>query len=58
MGYSWSRAFQIFDNSVRKDKIVKLFKTSSTDWAEYNLIWKDKDIISKSEIVFTTDQEK
>jgi hypothetical protein len=44
--------------TIKKDKIVKLFKTQSTDWAEYNLIWKDKDIISKSEIVFTTDQEK
>lgn len=44
--------------TIKKDKIVKLFKTPTTDWAEYNLIWKDKDIISKSEIVFTTDQEK
>jgi hypothetical protein len=44
--------------SVRKDKIVKLFKTQSTDWAEYNLIWKEKDPKIKSEIVFTTDLEK
>ncbi len=44
--------------TAKKDKIVKLFKTPTTDWAEYNLIWKQKDNLSKSEIVFTTDQEK
>ena len=44
--------------STRKDKIVKLFKTANTDWADYNLVWKEKDFVSKSEIVFTTDQEK
>ena len=44
--------------SIKKDKIVKLFKTPSTDWAEYNLVWKEKDQISNCEIVFTTDQEK
>ena len=43
---------------VRKDKIVKLVKIPSTDWAEYNLIWKEKDIFSKSEIFFTNEQEK
>jgi hypothetical protein len=42
--------------SAKKDKIVKLFKT--TDWAEYNLVWKEKDPLSKCEIVFTTEQEK
>ena len=41
-----------------KDKIVKLFKTQSTDWAEHNLIWKEKDPKIKSEIVFTTEFEK
>jgi hypothetical protein len=44
--------------SIRKDKIVKLFKTQSTDWAEHNLIWKEKDPKIKSEIVFTTEFEK
>ena len=44
--------------SIKKDKIVKLFKTPSTDWAEYNLVWKEKDQIANCEIVFTTDQEK
>ena len=44
--------------SIRKDKIVKLFKTATTDWSEYNLIWKEKDIVSKRGIVFTPDQEK
>jgi len=44
--------------TIRKDKIVKLFKTQSTDWAEHNLIWKEKDPKIKSEIVFTTDLEK
>jgi hypothetical protein len=44
--------------SVKKDKIVKLFKTTTTDWADYNLIWKEKDPLSKCEIVFTTEQEK
>ena len=44
--------------SVKKDKIVKLFKTPSTDWAEYNLVWKEKDQIANCEIVFTTDHEK
>ena len=43
--------------SIKKDKIVKLFKTS-TDWAEYNLVWKEKDPLSKCEIAFTTEQEK
>jgi len=41
--------------SVKKDKIVKLFKT---DWAEYNLVWKEKDNLSNCEIAFTTDIEK
>jgi hypothetical protein len=41
--------------SAKKDKIVKLFKT---DWAEYNLIWKEKDNLSNCEIAFTTDIEK
>lgn len=44
--------------SVKKDKIVKLFKTTTTDWADYNLVWKEKDPLSKCEIVFTTEQEK
>jgi len=44
--------------SVKKDKIVKLFKTPSTDWAEYNLVWKEKDQTANCEIVFTTEQEK
>jgi len=44
--------------SVKKDKIVKLFKTPSTDWAEYNLVWKEKDQIANCEIVFTTEHEK
>jgi phage gp46-like protein len=44
--------------SLKKDKIVKLIKTPSTDWAESNLIWKEKDVLSKSEIFFTTEQEK
>lgn len=44
--------------SSKKDKIVKLFKTGNTDWADYNLVWKEKDFTSKSEIVFTTDQDK
>jgi len=44
--------------SIRKDKIVKLFKTPTTDWTEHNLIWKEKDPKIKSEIVFTTDLEK
>lgn len=44
--------------TIRKDKIVKLFKTQSTDWAEYNLVWKEKDHNANCEIVFTTDQEK
>ena len=44
--------------SVKKDKIVKLIKVPSTDWAEFNLVWKEKDIFSKSEIFFTTEQEK
>ena len=44
--------------SVRKDKIVKLFKTPTTDWAEYNLVWKEKDHTANCEIVFTTEQEK
>jgi hypothetical protein len=43
---------------VRKDKIVKLVKIPSTDWAEHNLVWKEKDIFSKSEIFFTNEQEK
>lgn len=42
--------------SVKKDKIVKLVKTVPTDWAEYNLVWKEKDIKANSEIVFTTEQ--
>lgn len=44
--------------SVKKDKIVKLFKTVPSDWAEYNLVWKEKDNKNKSEIVFTTEQDK
>ena len=44
--------------SVRKDKIVKLFKTPTTDWAEYNLVWKEKEHTANCEIVFTTEQEK
>lgn len=44
--------------SVKKDKIVKLFKTPSTDWAEHNLVWKEKDQTANCEIVFTTEQEK
>jgi hypothetical protein len=44
--------------SVKKDKIVKLFKTPTTDWAEYNLVWKEKDHTANCEIVFTTEQEK
>ena len=44
--------------SVRKDKIVKLFKTPTTDWVEYNLIWKEKGHTANCEIVFTTEQEK
>ena len=44
--------------SLKKDKIVKLIKTPSTEWAEFNLIWKEKDVSSKSEILFTTEQEK
>jgi hypothetical protein len=35
-----------------------LFKTPSTDWAEHNLVWKEKDQIANCEIVFTTEQEK
>lgn len=42
--------------SVKKDKIVKLVKTAPNDWAEYNLVWKEKDLKANSEIVFTTDQ--
>jgi hypothetical protein len=42
--------------SVKKDKIVKLVKTVPTDWAEYNLVWKEKDIKANSEIAFTTEQ--
>lgn len=44
--------------SVKKDKIVKLFKTSSVDWAEFNLVWKEKDVKANSTIGFTTEQEK
>ena len=44
--------------TLKKDKVVKLIKTPSTDWAEFNLVWKEKDIFSKSEIFFTTEQEK
>jgi hypothetical protein len=44
--------------TVKKDKIVKLFKTPVSDWAEFNLIWKEKDYAPKSQIVFTTEQEK
>lgn len=44
--------------SVKKDKIVKLFKTAPPDWSEYNLVWKEKDNKNKSEIVFTTEQDK
>jgi len=44
--------------SIRKDKIVKLFKTPTTDWAEYNLVWKEKEHTANCEIVFTTEQEK
>lgn len=44
--------------SSKKDKIVKLFKTPSTDWTDVNLLWKEKDINPKSEILFTTEQEK
>jgi hypothetical protein len=44
--------------SVKKDKIVKLFKMPSTDWAEHNLVWKEKDQTANCEIVFTTEQEK
>lgn len=44
--------------SVKKDKIVKLFKTSSVDWAEFNLVWKEKDTKANSTIGFTTEQEK
>ena len=44
--------------SIKKDKIVKLFKTPSTDWAEHNLVWKEKDQTANCEIVFTTEQEK
>ena len=44
--------------SVKKDKIVKLFKTVPTDWAEFNLVWKEKDSKANCEIVFTTEQEK
>lgn len=44
--------------SVKKDKIVKLFKIPTPDWAEYNLNWKEKCNMPKSEIVFTTEQEK
>jgi len=44
--------------SVKKDKIVKLFKTVPSDWSEFNLIWKEKEPKSKSEIVFTTEHEK
>ena len=40
---------------AKKDKIVKLFKT---DWAECNLVWKEKDNLSNCEIAFTTDIEK
>ena len=43
---------------MRKDKIVKLVKIPTTDWAEYNLVWKEKDPKIKSEIVFTTDLDK
>ena len=44
--------------STRKDKIVKIFKLPTVDWAEYNLSWKEKGNIVKSEIVFTTEQDK
>ncbi len=44
--------------SIKKDKIVKLFKTPSTDWTEHNLVWKEKDQTANCEIVFTTEQEK
>jgi hypothetical protein len=47
-----------FKKPVKKDKIVKLFKTPSADWAEYNLVWKEKTSSSKCEIAFTTDQDK
>jgi len=44
--------------SIKKDKIVKLFKTVVTDWSEYNLVWKEKDLKANSTIGFTTEQEK
>ena len=44
--------------SSRKDKIVKIFKIPTLDWSEYNLSWKEKGNVSKSEIVFTTEQER
>jgi hypothetical protein len=44
--------------SSRKDKIVKIFKIPTLDWTEYNLSWKEKVNVGKSEIVFTTEQER
>jgi hypothetical protein len=34
--------------TLKKDKVVKLIKTPSTDWAEFNLVWIEKDFFSKS----------
>lgn len=39
----------------KKDKIVQLFRTHNTDWAEFGLGWKEKDItltMAKPEISF------
>lgn len=42
--------------SNKKEKIVKLVKTC--DWHSLNLEWKEKETVSKTEILFTTDLEK
>jgi hypothetical protein len=44
--------------SIKKDKIVKLVKPVVSDWSDYNLIWKEKDLKANSTIGFTTEQEK
>lgn len=45
----------------KKDKIVQLFTARTNDWAEIDLMWKEKTpklIVEKAEIAFTADPVK